>query len=167
MDALREVWHAHHEAMRRFARHLCGDASRADDLVQEAFVRLWTTHAPIRTETLRAYLFAIVRNLHRRAARREARDDGPVPDVIDTSPPADELAIQRDDTARVRRALAELDDDDRSALWMRVDGELSYEDIGAALGISAGAARVRVHRARRRLLESMRREEMKHERRDA
>ena len=70
MDALAEVWDHHAEAVRRFARHLSGNASQADDLTQEAFVRLWTTSSPIRTETVRAYLFTIVRNLHRRAHRR-------------------------------------------------------------------------------------------------
>ena len=166
MHALREVWTAHHDAMRRFARHLTGDVSRADDLVQEAFVRLWTTTAPIRTDTVRAYLFAIIRNLHRRGTRRAARDVEATDALVAAAPPADELAIQRDDADRVRRALAELDEDDRAALWMRVDGELTYDDIAAALEISAGAARVRVHRARRRLLERIRLEETKHEQRD-
>lgn len=152
MDALTEVWEHHAEAVRRFARHLSGDTSQADDLTQEAFVRLWTTSSPIRTETVRAYLFTIVRNLHRRAHRR-GRVMEPIRDDVATEAVApDERAAQREEARRLTAALSELDDDDRAALLMRVDGDVSYEDIGQALGVSAGTARVRVHRARRRLL---------------
>jgi RNA polymerase sigma-70 factor (ECF subfamily) len=45
---------------------------------------------------------------------------------------------------------------DRAALLMRAQGELSYEQIAAALGISVVAARVKVHRARLELLEEAR-----------
>ena len=151
MKALHDVYAAHGEAVRRFARHLTGRASEADDLAQEAFVRLWTTSSPIRTETVRAYLFAIGRNLHRRARRHAGRIVEVTGDVADDAPGPDDQAALRDEVAQVRRALASLDEDDRVALLMRVDGDLSYDDIGAAMGISAGAARVRVHRTKRKL----------------
>lgn len=152
MDALAEVWDHHAEAVRRFARHLSGNASQADDLTQEAFVRLWTTSSPIRTETVRAYLFTIVRNLHRRAHRRGRVMEPIRDDVVTQAVAPDEQAVQREDVRRLTAALAALDDDDRTALLMRVDGDVAYEDIGQALGISAATARVRVHRARRRLI---------------
>jgi RNA polymerase sigma-70 factor (ECF subfamily) len=47
--------------------------------------------------------------------------------------------------------LADLPEVDRAALLMRAVGQLSYEETAAALGLSVGAARVRVHRARARL----------------
>jgi RNA polymerase sigma-70 factor (ECF subfamily) len=153
-DPLGAVWEQHHAAVRRFARHLCGNASQADDLAQEAFVRLWTTSSPIRTETVRAYLFTIVRHEFGRARRRGARFTAIPDEVVDHGLPPDERAAQAQAVARVNEALATLADDDRAALWMRADGDLSYEDIAAALGISPGAARVRVHRARQRLLEA-------------
>jgi RNA polymerase sigma-70 factor (ECF subfamily) len=153
-DPLGEVWEHHHAAVRRFARHLSGSASQADDLTQEAFVRLWTTSSTIRTETVRAYLFTIVRHEFLRWRRRRWRFVDADEDVVDAGIAPDERAVQLQQLRRVREALAALDDDDRAALWMRADGDLSYEDIAASLGISVGAARVRVHRARRRLLET-------------
>lgn len=153
-DPLGDLWEHHNAAVRRFARHLSGSASQADDLTQEAFVRLWTTSSPIRTETVRAYLFTIVRHEFVRSRRRSWRFVDMDDDVADAGVAPDERAAQLQQIARVREALAGLDDDDRAALWMRADGDLSYEDIAASLKISAGAARVRVHRARRRLLEA-------------
>ena len=152
MDPLTEVWEQHSDAVRRFARHLTGDAAGADDLTQEAFVRLWTTSTPIRTETLRAYLFTIVRNLHRRAYRRDRPLQAMTDDVTSGRAAPDEQMAQREDARRLAAALAELELDDRETVLMRLDGDMSYDDIGVALGIAAGAARVRVHRARRRLI---------------
>ena len=155
MDPLAEVWEQHSDAVRRFARHLTDNAAQADDLTQEAFVRLWTTTSPIRTETLRAYLFTIVRNLHRRAYRRDRSLQAISGHETAGGAAPDEQVAQHEDARRLTAALASLEDGDREAVLMRLDGDVSYGDIGLALGISAGAARVRVHRARRRLIEAL------------
>lgn len=152
MDLRRETWERHNSAVRRFALHLCGDPTLAEDLASEAFVRLWTTPSTISTETVRGYLLTIVRNLYARS-RRRAHASVPVPDdVADEAAGADEQVEARESAAEVRRALASLDVADREALLLRHDGELSYRDIASALGTTPGAARVRVHRAHRKLL---------------
>ena len=48
-------------------------------------------------------------------------------------------------------ALGSMPEGERSALLLRIDHDLSYEEIARALGISPGAVKVRIHRARRRL----------------
>src|SRR5262245_43738751 len=57
----------------RFALFLCGDASLADDITAEAFVRAWTARGKIREATVKAYLFTIARNLYRDHLRRNNR----------------------------------------------------------------------------------------------
>jgi RNA polymerase sigma-70 factor (ECF subfamily) len=57
----------------------------------------------------------------------------------------------RDELERVLRALQELPEVVRSAVLLRGEANLSYEDIASALGVSPGAARVMVHRARAKL----------------
>jgi RNA polymerase sigma-70 factor (ECF subfamily) len=52
----------------------------------------------------------------------------------------------------VLHVLGQLPEGERAALLLRLDQGLSYEEIAAALGISTGAAKVRVHRARLKLL---------------
>lgn len=61
------------------------------------------------------------------------------------------LPSRRSELAAALRALRQVPVGDREALLMRAGG-VSYEDIGRALGISVGAAKVRVHRSRARLL---------------
>ena len=58
---------------------------------------------------------------------------------------------RRSELAAALRALKEVPVADREALLMRAGG-VSYEDISRALGITVGAAKVRVHRSRARLL---------------
>ena len=68
------VYARHAADLRRFALYLTGNPALADDLVADAFVRLWTTTTAIRTETVKGYLIAIVRNLYLNSRRRDARD---------------------------------------------------------------------------------------------
>jgi RNA polymerase sigma-70 factor, ECF subfamily len=56
----------------------------------------------------------------------------------------------------VLAALQTLPEIDRSAVLLRAEDRMSYEEVAATLGISAGAARVKVHRARLKLAEALR-----------
>jgi len=137
--------------VRRFALYLSGDAALADDLVSEVFVRVWTARDRVDLTTVRAYLFAIARNLflkHRRdQSRRRPLDERMAADEPD---PEHRMASVSDWQA-VLAALAKLPDIDRAALLMRADEGLPYEEIAAALGISTTAAKVKVHRSRLKL----------------
>jgi RNA polymerase sigma-70 factor (ECF subfamily) len=134
------LYRAHAPHVRRFAIYLSGDNMLADDLVSESFVRV--------------YLFAIVRNLflhHLRHERRRAR----LPQAtVDDQPGPEERASDRSDLRIVLAALAGFPEVDRAALLMRADEGLSYEEIAVALGITVGAAKVKVHRARLKLAEA-------------
>lgn len=135
----------------RFATYLCGDAVLAEDITSETFLRAWTSSSPIRESTLKAYLFAIARHLyfaewrhHRRSD--ELRDIWPSPE-----PNPEERAGQHASLERVLRGVRSLPAVDRTALLLRVQDGLSYEDIAAALNLSVANAKVKVHRARMKL----------------
>ena len=64
-DAFHSLYRRHAPAVWRFVRSLRADSATADDLVAEAFARAWTAAAPLREESVKAYLFTIARNLHR------------------------------------------------------------------------------------------------------
>lgn len=133
----------------RFALALTGRIEDAEDLTSEAFCRIWTAGADLRELTVRGYLVAIVRNLHRSAWRRERRL---VPMPAETSAPtADPLAAV--ELERVLKALDQLPAPDREVLALRAEAGLSFGEIAALTGLSAEAARVRVHRARKKLVE--------------
>jgi RNA polymerase sigma factor (sigma-70 family) len=57
----------------RFAFWLAGDSSEAEDITSETFVRAWARNSTIRTETLKAYLFTIARNVFLEQQRKSKR----------------------------------------------------------------------------------------------
>jgi RNA polymerase sigma-70 factor (ECF subfamily) len=135
----------------RFALYLCGNRADAEDILSETFMRAWTSPADIRVGTVKAYLLMIARNLHLDRLRVAGRTAALDIDSPDSAPGPETAAIDRDEVRALRSALASLPERERSALLMRGVGDLTYEAIGAALGMSPGAARVTVHRARTKL----------------
>ena len=132
-----------------YLRALCRDPARAEDLLQEAFLQVHRSrHTYLPPRPVKPWVYAIARNvflMSRRAAmRRERREtvvgesfpDLPVP------PEADSLA----DRESVRGALARLPDDRRESLLLHHVWGLSFREIGAILGVSEAAAKLRAHR---------------------
>lgn len=143
----------------RFALYLSGRSDQADDLTAETFVRAWMAREPIREGTVKAYLFAIARNLYRADVRHAARVRDFPPSMRATDPSPERAAAASHDLGRLLGDLQQLSEIDRAVLLMRAEDDMSYDEIAAAVGISPGAAKVKVHRARARLAELGRREQ--------
>jgi len=135
----------------RFAFYLAGNHAEAEDIVSETFLRVWTARDDLRLATVRSYLFAIARNIHRQGLRRSWRRAPLSGDVPDPGPGPAAAAESRSDLSLLRKGLAKLAEPDRAAVLMRACGDLSYREIAVALGISEAAVKVRVHRARLKL----------------
>jgi RNA polymerase sigma-70 factor (ECF subfamily) len=149
------LYREHARDVHRFALYLCGDEMLAEDLLSEAFVRVWTARERVDLVTVRAYLFAIVRNLFLQDVNRRRRS-APLPERLASASPGPEArATAQSELRAVVAALAALPEIDRAAVLMRADGGLPYDEIARALGISTGTAKVKVHRARLKLAESL------------
>lgn len=140
--------------VRRFALFLTGDPALADDVTSETFVRAWITPAEIRTPTVKAYLFAIARNLCKDALRQRGRQAGfdDIGPLLDSRPGPDSHFESKLQLHAVLSELAQFAEVDRATLLLRVQEEMSYEEIARTLEITPVAARVKVHRARLRLM---------------
>ena len=145
------LYERHARDVYRFALALSGNEAAAEDLTAEAFLRVWEAGSRVEVLTVRAYLVTIVRNLHRSQWRREKRRSAMPADVA--SPAVDPLA--RVELERVLKALSHLPDTDRELLLMRAEGGLSYEEIATLVGVTVEAARLRAHRARKKLMEAL------------
>ena len=142
--ALVNAWSAD---LYRFAFWLSRDRARAEDLVQETFLRAWRSLASLREEqAAKSWLFTILRREH---VRR-----GPVTlPTLEIETALDEPA-QVGDAAQdwvIRRHLADLPDDYREPLLLQVLGGLSCDEIAVELGITRAAAMTRLFRARQKL----------------
>ncbi len=84
------VYERYSQDVYRFVCFLSGDASLAEEITQETFVRAWVTAKQIRVGTVKAYLFMIARNLYRAELKRARRHA-----VLDNSLPIYGLARNR------------------------------------------------------------------------
>jgi RNA polymerase sigma-70 factor (ECF subfamily) len=157
-DDLAHLFDQYYASLVRMLYRRTGDRDRAEDLAQETFAR--AVAAP--PNNPRPWLFAVALNLVREDGRRAAtrgrklellRAEQDVP----AGAPDAELE-RREDTARVRAALATLNERDREALLLRAEG-FDYEEIAATLGLAKGAIGTTLARARRRLVEAYRAQE--------
>lgn len=147
-----ELYETYFQDVYRFALWLSHSPSEADDLASETFVRAWGQRRRLRTETLKAYLLAVTRNTFLDQRRKAGRREELSADWPDEAPDPRRRATARMDLDRVRQEIARLPEADRTALVLRAEQSLPYAEIARVLEISEGAARLKVHRARRRLL---------------
>jgi RNA polymerase sigma-70 factor (ECF subfamily) len=138
----------------RFAFWLSGNAADAEDITSETFIRAWVKHSSIRTGTLKAYLFTIARNLYLESKRNTPQQISLEDFYPDPNPGPEQLVEAQFDILRVQNFLQTLPEIDRAAFIMRVQHELPYAEIALGLEISLSAAKVKVHRVRKKLIAS-------------
>lgn len=136
----------------RFAFWLSGEKNEAEDITSETFVRAWSRSEKIRTDTLKAYLFTIARNRHLENIRKGKYHTDLMDTHIDSSPGPDTVTESRLELQRVFKVIKTLPETERTAFIMRTGHGLSYEEISRALEISLSSAKVKVHRARKKLI---------------
>ena len=154
-----ELYQAYAQDVYRFAYWLCGNTQDAEDITSETFVRALTAIGEINSVTIKGYLLTIARNL---AYKRSNRAKRFVPLSTDLHSQQLEPAQLMEQTMNLQAALQfiqTLPEVDRTALVLRLQNELSYEEIARILNISLAAAKVKVHRARMKLTAYMQRQE--------
>lgn len=154
----------HLDAAYNLARWLSGNASEAEDLVQESCLRAFRYLDGFRGLNARAWLLAIVRNAWFSEWRRRQHETvlAEFDDTMDDAGPLtgwndgahlqpEALAMQHEDAERIRRALAALATPFREVLVLRELEDLSYADIAAVVGVPIGTVMSRLSRGRRLL----------------
>ena len=138
--------------MRAFARSLCGNATEADDLVQEALAKAWKSRASYQPDTsLKSWVFTIIRNQFYSDKRRSWRQSSLDPETAERTLIAVTNPMGGLELDEVRRALAQLPDDQREALILVGVAGLPYDEVSAICGCAEGTIKSRVSRARQRL----------------
>ncbi len=152
---LEALFRAHATPLLRLAVLLTGERALAEELVQEAFVRLHRASRPPAVGAERAYLRRTVINLshghhrHLRVVRRrptEVRPDGVAAEVD---------VVRRDDQRLVAEAVRSLPARQRDCIVLRFYEDLSDTEIAAVLGLSPGSVKTHLHRARATLADRL------------
>lgn len=137
---------AHRGALVNYANGITGDRAHAEDVVQEAWLRLGATAAQRPLDEPIGYLYRIVRNLavdgRRRAVRysRIVEQQDVAHSAADDYPSPEAAAAARNELRLLMDVMAELPERTRIALEMRRLGGYKFREIAAHLGISVTAA---------------------------
>lgn len=151
MITFHDIYQQHYQDVYRYAFWLSGSAADADDLAAETFVRAWTGRDKIRTETVKAYLFAVARNLYLNQQRQAKRITELDFDTVDPIPGPAKVVESRQELRQVVEALQTLSEIDRTAFLLRVQYDLPYEEIARTLELPLNTVKVKVYRARLKL----------------
>ncbi|HEY2753215.1 sigma-70 family RNA polymerase sigma factor [Phenylobacterium sp.] len=146
-----------------FARFLCRDASLAEDLVQDAFLKAYRGFRGFRGGEPRAWLFAIVRTGHLSSTRRrfEATAEPEALAAVPSGEATPEAALMRQaDIDTVREAIDALPEPFRETLVLRELEELSYREIAEITSAPTGTVMSRLARGRALLLAALPSEEL-------
>lgn len=153
--------------MRRYQRpvislvaRLVGDRALAEDLAQETFVKAYRSLAAFdTTRRLSSWLFRIAHNTAIDSLRRlralpalEAAEDAPPGTIEAASATTDADPVEREALGRaLSEALQRLRPEYRTAVILRYEEGLAFDEIGHVLGVAEATARSHVHRARKEL----------------
>ncbi len=136
--------------LRRYARALCHDPVRADDLVQDTLERALLKRRLWQGGSLRAWLFTLMHHIFvnqwKQAQRIEYRADEALPETAVRGGQQDGL-----DLRDLERSLSQLTTEHRELLLLVGLEELSYEECAKVVGIPIGTVMSRLARARDRL----------------
>ena len=150
IGCLNKAWLLHKTEIRGFLLQRTGDATDAEDLLQEIFLRaLGQGERFCRLDNPRAWLFHVARNLLVDRLRL-SKEQVPLPDDLCADPEPEQRPV--DDLSQcLPRVLSELSPEDREAIQCCDLQGMTQKDYAAHLGLSLAAAKSRVQRARRRL----------------
>jgi RNA polymerase sigma-70 factor, ECF subfamily len=169
-DAFAEIVDKYKQPIVNFLYRNLRDLEEAEDLAQTVFLQVYKSAARYRVEAkFTTWLYTIARNLCLNEIRRRARHPAesleaalePGEEIVPRqfedrrTPAAGEQVLQEELTAKVAEALADLPENQRTAILMFKEKELSYEEISAVLGCSLSATKSLIHRGREALKERL------------
>src|SRR5665213_1911793 len=150
---IRQLFERHYPGLVWYLQGKLGDRDLAEDLAQDAFVRL--REQPPRAPE--SWLYVVAGNLARdaqRGASRRARHLAVLGDVADPAPSVDAAMCSAEESALVQSTLAMLPERDAALLVMRAD-DVSYREIAAAIGVSPTSVGPLLARAQQRFIRAL------------
>jgi RNA polymerase sigma factor (sigma-70 family) len=151
-ESITELFSALESPLLSYALRLLGERAAAEDVVQEAFMKLHAQFAEVREP--RRWLYRTVHNLALNQ-RRQASKVVPLPepaegestDTADPEPLPDEQIIRWEGIGLVRLSLGTLDERSREVIRLKFNEDLSYKEISERTGLAPGHVGYLLHHA--------------------
>ena len=142
-----ELFQRLYPSLFRYLNRLTGDPDVADDIAQEAFVRL--LKQPLPEDEVRPWVFTVAMNLVRDRARKTERRHRlltTAPDLVTRTPLPDEDLERSERITAVREVLQRIPERDRQLLLMREEG-FKYDEIARVIGVAPASVGTLIARA--------------------
>jgi RNA polymerase sigma-70 factor (ECF subfamily) len=168
-EAFRALYERFKGPMMTYLAHIVLDAAAAEELTQEAFLRVFRARETYEPQAkFSTWLWSIGRNAAIDYLRKKKElsasmidDDGELSSQVDLLPAEDLDAeaqlIDRADRNSVENCFSKLSLQQRDALNLRVSAELSYEEIADTLKLKLPAVKSLIHRAKKSLVDCLQR----------
>ncbi len=150
------IFNKYYQPLYQFAGRFVSDAQKAEDLVQDVFVRLWINRNELQiTSSLKSYLYVSVKNNALNYIRREKKlqfseeyTDG----FIEFMTTPEEQVIEKEMITAVHQAIDKLPRQCRLIYLMKRYDGLNYQEIAGILNISINTVKTQMKRALKTLL---------------
>lgn len=155
--SIRDIFDSEESALLRFAYGICGQRETAEDIVQEAFLRLHKHWDEVQNPL--AWLYRSIRNLALNHIR-DHRKESPMQDGEEwqsESPMASEVLGKMEAVGVLRMLMADMHDEDRNIIDLKYQRQMSYEDISKRTGLTVSNVGYKLHHLLKNLADSLRR----------
>ncbi|AXG68933.1 ECF RNA polymerase sigma factor SigW [Kordia sp. SMS9] len=143
------IFNTHAETLRNFVYYKCGSEQQAEDIVQEAFIKLWKNCAKIVFTKAKSYLFTVANNMflnevaHQKVVLKykqqtKSKVSNETPEFI---------LRQKEFQKKLQHTLAKLPDGQREVFLLNRIDKKTYAEIAEILGLSVKAIEKRMHKA--------------------
>lgn len=148
-----QVFETHAEAVRNLIYYKCGDKDQAEDVMQEAFIKLWDNCKKVLFEKAKGFLCTVANNLFlNQVARQKVRlEYSKIPRSNKNVESPDFVMEEKEFMNKLQKAIGELPEGQREVFLLNRIDKKTYNEIAEMLGISVKAVEKRMHNALKQL----------------
>ncbi|WP_317192081.1 RNA polymerase sigma factor [Snuella sedimenti] len=143
------LFNAHAKTLHNFVYYKCGDTQQAEDIVQEAFIKLWDNCAKVIFGKAKSYLFTVARNLfYNEAAHKKIVLEHQALSVNDSTNETPEFLLEEKEfMKKLKAVIASLPEKQREVFLLSRIDKKKYAEISEIVGISVKAVEKRMSQA--------------------
>ncbi len=144
-----ELYENHSKTLHNFIYYKCGNQAQAEDLVQEAFIKMWNNCAKVIYEKAKSFLYTVTNNLflNEVAHKKVVLKFNQIPVKEHTNESPDFLMEEEEFKEKLEKAISDLTEGQREVFLLNRIDKKTYKEIAELLEISVKAVEKRMHGA--------------------
>lgn len=150
--AFESLYDSYHRLVYGVALRMLSDASSAEDVTQQVFLKIWSAPDLFRGGNFGAWILRIARNRSLDVLRsRSLHQESELPESLPETEAIEDIAFARLDAVRIRAELARLPDEQREPIELGFFAGITHEEIARRTGTPLGTIKTRIRTGLRKL----------------